>query len=87
MAFDERRGCRRQSRLIGQRDVGGIPARAGTYAVGMFERRKELVSQEGVSISAQGIPLPWVELVDAVVNARSGQGRAQECFSISRASR
>ena len=87
MTFDERRGRCRQSRLIGQRNVGGIPARAGTYAVGMFEGRKELVSQEGVSISTQGIPLPWVELVNAVMDARSGLCRAQECFSTSKASR
>jgi hypothetical protein len=35
----------------------------------MLQGRQELMSQEGVTICAQGIPLPWVELVNAVVNA------------------
>jgi hypothetical protein len=35
----------------------------------VFQSREELVSQEGVSISSQGIPLPWVELVNAVMDA------------------
>jgi hypothetical protein len=33
----------------------------------VLEGRKEFVSQERVAISSQGIPLPRVELVDAVV--------------------
>jgi hypothetical protein len=69
MAFDVGRRRRRQSRLIEDCDVGGVPACAGTYAVSMLQGREKLVSQEGVSISTQGIPLPRVELVNAVMNA------------------
>ena len=58
-----------QSRLIEDRDVGGVPARTGAYAVSVLESREKLVSQEGVSISSQGIPLPRVELVNAVMDA------------------
>ena len=58
-----------QPRLIEDRDVGGVPARTGAYAVRVLESREKLVSQEGVSISSQGIPLPRVELVNAVMDA------------------
>ena len=87
MAFDEGRCGGGQSRLVGHGEVGRVPARARTYAVGTLEREQELMSQERISISPQGVPLPWVELVNAVMNARSVQSRGQECFSISRASR
>jgi hypothetical protein len=69
MTFDVGGRRRRQARLIENRDVGGIPARAGTYALSVLQRRQKLVSQEGVSISSQGIPLPRVELVNAVMDA------------------
>jgi hypothetical protein len=52
----------------------------------VLEGREELMSQEGVAISSQGIPLPRVKLVDAVMNARWGRC-GQECFSISNPSR
>jgi hypothetical protein len=87
MAFDIRRRSGGQARLIGEGDIGRVPTGTGANALGVLESGQELVSQEGVSISSQGIPLPWVELVDAVMNARSGLCRAQECFSTSRASR
>jgi hypothetical protein len=35
----------------------------------MLEGGQELVPQERVTVSSQGVPLPRVELVDAVVNA------------------
>jgi|HubBroStandDraft_5_1064220.scaffolds.fasta_scaffold25372_1 hypothetical protein len=77
---------RRQSQLIGQGDVGRIPPRPGADTVGVLESRQEFVSQERVAISSQGIPLPRVELVDAVM----GLGVSllgQECFSTSNPSR
>ena len=86
VAFVEGGRGRGQPQLIGQGDVGRIPPRSGADAVGVFESSKEFVSQERVAISSQGIPLPRVELVDAVV----GFGVSllgQECFSISNPSR
>ncbi len=86
VALDEGRCGRRQSRFIGHRNVGGVPARTGPDAVSVLEGCEELVSQERVAISSQGIPLPRVELVDAVMKARWGRC-GQECFSMSSPSR
>ena len=58
-----------QLAAAGKGDVGGVPARAGPYAVGVLEGREELMPQERVAISPERIPLPRVELVDAVVKA------------------
>ena len=86
MAFGEGRCRGGQSRCIVQRDVSRIPTRAWTNTVRVLEGRQELVSQERIAISSQGIPLPRVEVFDAVVDARWGRC-GQECFSISNPSR
>jgi hypothetical protein len=87
MAFDEGRRGRGQPRFVGQSDIGGVPARTGTYALRMLESGQKLMPQEGVPVSTQGIPLPWIELVNAVMEARSWRSRGQECFSMSKVSR
>jgi hypothetical protein len=86
MALGEGRGGGGQSRGVVNRDISRIPARAGTDTVRVLEGRQELVSQERVAISSQGIPLPRVEVFDAVVDARWGRC-GQECFSMSNPSR
>jgi hypothetical protein len=75
-----------QSRGVIYCDVSRIPTCAGTNTVRVLEGRQELVAQERVAISSQGIPLPRVEVFDAVMNARWGRC-GQECFSISNPSR
>jgi hypothetical protein len=69
MRLEEGRRGRRQARVIGQGDVGGIPARARTYAVCVLEGGEEFMPQEGIAISTECIPLPPVELVDGVMKA------------------
>ena len=92
MGFDERRRRGGQSIRIRERDVRRVPAGAGTNAVGVLERRKELVSQERIALvlvvqAPERVPLPRVELVDAVMDVRTWRRLRQECFSMSRVSR
>ena len=75
-----------ESRCIIQRDVSRIPTCAWTNTVRALEGSQELVSQERIAISSQGIPLPRVEVFDAVMNARWGRC-GLECFSLSIPSR
>jgi hypothetical protein len=96
MGFDEGRRRGRQSFGIRERDVSRVPASAGADAVRVLERREELVSQERIALvlvlalvipAPERIPLPRVELVDAVMDVGSGRRLRQECFSMSRVSR
>lgn len=45
------------------------------------------MAQERIAIPSQGIPLPRVELIDAVVDSRAVRRLGQECFSMSNPSR
>jgi hypothetical protein len=87
VALDESRrgGC--QPPLVAQCDVGGVPAGAGTDAPGVLQRGQEFMSQERIAISSEGIPLPGVELIDAVMDTRTWWRLGQECFSMSNPSR
>jgi len=87
MAFDESGSGGGEPLRIRDRDVGGIPTRAGADAVRVLQRREELVSQERIAISPERIPLLWIELVDAVVDLGSWRRLGQECFSTSSDSR
>jgi len=55
--------------------------------MGVLQGSEELVTQEGIASSPERIPLPRVELVDAVVELGSWRRLGQECFSTSRDSR
>ena len=87
MGLDEGRRRGGQSVGVRERDVSRVPAGAGTDAVRVLERRKKLVSQERIAISPERVPLPRVELIDAVMDLRTWRRLRQECFSMSRLSR
>ena len=87
MSFDESGRGGGESLLIREGDVGRIPTRSGADAVRVLQRGEELVSQEGITISPERIPLPWIDLVDAVMDLGSWRRLRQECFSTSRDSR
>jgi hypothetical protein len=87
MRLDEGRCRCGESGRIRQRDVGRVPARAGTDAVGMLERCEKFMAQERIASAPERIPLSRVELIDAVVNPGSWRRLRQECFSMSRVSR
>ena len=87
MRLDEGWGGGCEPGVIGQCDIGRIPAGAGADATGMLEGREELMAQEWIAIRAQRVPLPRVDLIDAVMNPGSGRRLRQECFLMSRASR
>jgi hypothetical protein len=87
MSFDESGRGGGEPLRIRERDISRIPTRAGADAVRVLQRGEELVSQERIAISSERVPLPWIELVDAVVDFRSWRRLSQECFSTSRASR
>jgi hypothetical protein len=84
--YESGRG-RGESVSIRKRDIGRIPARAGADAVRVLQRGEELVPQKRIAIPAERVPLPRIELVDAVVDLGSGRRLRQECFSTSRDSR
>jgi hypothetical protein len=87
MGFHKSRRGGGEPACIGEGDIGWLPSRASAYAGRMLERCKEFVAQERITISPESIPLPRVELVDAVVKTGAWERLCQECFSMSKASR
>ncbi len=87
MALDESGRGSSEPLRIRKSDIGGIPTRAGADAVRVLQRGEEFMPQKRIAISPERVPLPRVELVDAVVDLESGRRLRQECFSTSRDSR
>ena len=85
--FDEGRRGGGESGCVRQGDICRVPARAGTDTVRVLERGEEFMTQERVAVAPERVPLPWIELVDAVVDLGSWRRLRQECFSTSRDSR
>jgi hypothetical protein len=87
VGLDEGRSGSREPGFVVQGDVGRLPPGTSAYAGRMLERCEEFVPQERIAIAPERIPLPRVELVDAVVETRPWERWCQECFSMSKASR
>ena len=69
MSFEERRRCSCQAGVIAEREIARLPSSTRTYAARVLQGGKELVSQKRVAVTAKGIPLPRVELIDAFMDA------------------
>ena len=52
-----------------QREVAGIPAGVVPDAVGVLESGEEFVTQKRVAVTAERIPFPRIELIDALMNS------------------
>lgn len=53
--------------FIGQGDIGRVPSCVSANAARVLESGEEFVSQEGIAVAAESIPLPRIEFVDAVM--------------------
>ena len=56
-----------EAAVVAQRDVVRLPAGVRADAAGVLERGEKLMTQERDVRSAEGVPLAWIELVDALV--------------------